>query len=143
MKDANGDLLAYSHNILNGWKDYFYQVWIVHSIRDIKQIHIHTSEPLVPYPSSFKVEITIAKLKKYKSSGSDKILTELIEARGETLLSELHKLILIGIRKNCLTSGKGICLFQFTKRAKKLTIVIILGCYCYQLHTKFYQKSSP
>jgi hypothetical protein len=32
-------------------------------------------------------------LKKYKSPGSDQILAELIQAGGEILLSEIHKLI--------------------------------------------------
>jgi hypothetical protein len=39
------------------------------------------------------VEIAIAKLKKYKSPGSDQILAELIQAGGEILLSAIHKLI--------------------------------------------------
>jgi hypothetical protein len=45
-----------------------------------------------------EVEIAIAKLKKYKSPGSDQILAELIQAGGETLQSEIHKLI------NCILS---------------------------------------
>jgi hypothetical protein len=40
-----------------------------------------------------EVDIAIAKLKKYKSPGSDKILAELIQAEGKMLLSEIHKLI--------------------------------------------------
>jgi hypothetical protein len=51
------------------------------------------AEPLVPGPSRLEVEIAIAKLKKYKSPGSDQIPSELIQAGGETLLSEIHKLI--------------------------------------------------
>jgi hypothetical protein len=39
------------------------------------------------------VEIAIAKLKKYKSPGSDKFPAELIQAAGEILLSAIHKLI--------------------------------------------------
>jgi hypothetical protein len=35
----------------------------------------------------------IAKLKKYKSPGSDQIPAELIQAGGETFQSEIHKLI--------------------------------------------------
>jgi hypothetical protein len=54
---------------------------------------IYTAEPLVPEPSLFKVEIAIGKLKSYKSPGTDNILAELIKARGETLCSEIHKLI--------------------------------------------------
>jgi hypothetical protein len=39
------------------------------------------------------VEIAIAKLKKYKSPGSDQIPAELIQAGGEILQSAIHKLI--------------------------------------------------
>jgi hypothetical protein len=51
------------------------------------------AEPLVPGPSRLEFEIAIATLKKYKSSGSDQILAELIQAEGETLLSLIQKLI--------------------------------------------------
>jgi hypothetical protein len=54
---------------------------------------IHTAEPLVPEPSLVGVEIAIGKLKSYKSSGTDQIPSELIRAGGETLCSEIHKLI--------------------------------------------------
>jgi hypothetical protein len=40
---------------------------------------MHTAEPLVPAPSSSEVDISLAKLKKYKSPGSDQIPAELIE----------------------------------------------------------------
>jgi hypothetical protein len=49
--------------------------------------------PLVPGPSCLEVEIAIAKFKKYKLPGSDQIPAELIQAGGEILLSEIHKLI--------------------------------------------------
>jgi hypothetical protein len=52
-----------------------------------------TIKPLVPGPSRLQVEIATAKLKKYKSPGSDQIPAELIQAGGETLLSQIHKLI--------------------------------------------------
>jgi hypothetical protein len=54
---------------------------------------IHTAEPLVPEPSLAEVEIAIGKLKSYKSPGTDQIPAELIKAGGETLYSEIHKLI--------------------------------------------------
>jgi hypothetical protein len=57
----------------------------LHRVSDIRQIEIYTAEPLVPDPSPFEVEIAIAKLKKCKSSGSNRILTELVQAGGETL----------------------------------------------------------
>jgi hypothetical protein len=50
-------LLADSHNILNRWKKYFSQLLNVHRVSDVRQIEIHTAEPLVPDPTSFEVEI--------------------------------------------------------------------------------------
>jgi hypothetical protein len=54
---------------------------------------MHTAEPLVPEPSLVDAEIAIGELKSYKSPGSDQIPAELIKAGGETLCSEIHKLI--------------------------------------------------
>jgi hypothetical protein len=59
---------------------------------DVRQIEIHTAELLVPDPSPFEVEFAIAKLKSYKSPGSDQIAAELIQAGGEILRSKIHKL---------------------------------------------------
>jgi hypothetical protein len=93
VKDRNGDMLADSHNILNRWKNYFSQLINVHNVSDIRHIEVHTVEPLVPGSSRLEFEIAIAKLKKYKSPGSDQIPAELIQAGGEMLLSAIHKLI--------------------------------------------------
>jgi hypothetical protein len=65
----------------------------VFSVTDVRQIEVHIAEPLVPGHSHLDVEIAIAKLKNYKSPGNDRILAELIQAGGETLLSAIHKLI--------------------------------------------------
>jgi hypothetical protein len=92
VKDENGDLPTDSHNILNRWKNYS-QLLNVHNVSDVRQIEVHMVESLVPGPSHLEVEIAIAKLKKYKSPGSDQIPAELIQARGEMLLSAFHKLI--------------------------------------------------
>jgi hypothetical protein len=48
---------------------------------------MHTAEPFVPEPSSSEVEVTIGKLKRYKSPGVDQIPAELIQTGGETLHS--------------------------------------------------------
>jgi hypothetical protein len=52
----------------------------VHRVSDGRQIEVHTAELLVPDPSPSEFEIAIAKLKRYKSPGSDKIPAELIQA---------------------------------------------------------------
>jgi hypothetical protein len=48
----------------------------VHRVSDVRQIEIHTAEPLVTDPNPF------AKLKRYKTPGSDKIPTEAIQSGG-------------------------------------------------------------
>jgi hypothetical protein len=93
IKDANGHLLTHLQSVLNRWKNFFNQVPILHGIHDVRQMAIHTAEPLVPEPSLIKVEIAIGKMKRYKFLGTDQILTELIRAGIETLCSEIHKLI--------------------------------------------------
>jgi hypothetical protein len=64
----------------------------VHNVSDVRQTEVHTAEPLVPGPSRLEVEIAIAKLKKYKSLGSDQIPAELIQVGSVMLLSTIHKL---------------------------------------------------
>jgi hypothetical protein len=63
------------------------------SVSDVRQIEIHTAEPLVPDPSPSEFEIGIANLRRYKSAGSEQIPAELIQAGSEALHSEIHKLI--------------------------------------------------
>jgi hypothetical protein len=65
----------------------------VHGVHDVRQTDIHTTGPLVPEPNLVEVETAIGKLKNYKSPGTDKISAELIKAGGETLYSEIHRLI--------------------------------------------------
>jgi hypothetical protein len=55
VKDENGDLLADSQDIFNRWKNYFSRLLNVHRVSDVKQIEIHTVEPLVPDPSPFEL----------------------------------------------------------------------------------------
>jgi hypothetical protein len=62
-------------------------------VHNVRQMDIHTAEPLVPEPSLVEVEIAIGKLRSYKSPGSDNIPAELIKAGDETLCSEIHKII--------------------------------------------------
>jgi hypothetical protein len=62
-------------------------------VSDVRQTEIDTAEPFVPEPSASEVEVAIGKLKSYKSPSVDQIPAELIQAREETLHSEIQKLI--------------------------------------------------
>jgi hypothetical protein len=59
---------------------FFSQLLNVHYVSDVRQIEVHRAEQSVPGPSYLDVEIAVAKLKKYKSRGSDQIPKELIQA---------------------------------------------------------------
>jgi hypothetical protein len=61
----------------------------------IRQTEIHTAEPFVPEPSAAKFAVAIRKMKKYKAPGPEQIPSELIQAGGKTLHSEIHKLIML------------------------------------------------
>jgi hypothetical protein len=93
VKDERGDLLADPHKILNRWKNYFSELLNVHGAGGVRQTEIHTAEPFVPEAIASEVEVAIGKLKRYKSPSVDQIPAELILAGGETLRSEIHKLI--------------------------------------------------
>jgi len=51
----------------------------IHDINDIRQTEIRAFEPLVSKLGSFKIKIAIEKVKRYKLSGIDQILAELIK----------------------------------------------------------------
>jgi hypothetical protein len=87
VKEENGDLLTDSHSILNRWKNYFCQLLNVHGVNDVRQAKY------ILEPSTSEVEFAIENLKRYKSPGTDQIPAELIQAAGNTLRSEIHKLI--------------------------------------------------
>jgi hypothetical protein len=87
--------LVHSHNISNKWKNHFSQLLNVHRVSDVRQIEVHTAEPLVPDPSTLEPEIAISKLRKYKSPA------EVIEPEVKYYgLRSIISLIIFGIRKN-------------------------------------------
>jgi hypothetical protein len=59
FKDGNGNLLADPQIVLNKWRHFFNQVLNVHGVHDVRQMVVHTAEPLVPEPNLVEVEITI------------------------------------------------------------------------------------
>jgi hypothetical protein len=91
VKDEWSDLLADPNKIVNRWMNYFCQLLNVQAAGGVRQTEIHTAETFMPEPSAAEVEITISKLKRYKSPGSDQIPTEV----GGILHTEIHKLIIL------------------------------------------------
>jgi hypothetical protein len=88
------------------------------------------------------VEIAIAKLKKYKSPGSDQIPAELIQAGGEILLSAILKLINSVCSKEELPDRwKESIIVPVHKESDKTDCNNYHGMvqHCYQLHTTFYR----
>jgi hypothetical protein len=65
----------------------------VHGAGGARQTEMHTAEPFVPEPSTSMVEVAIGKLKRTKSPGVQQIPEKIIQAEGEALCSEIHKLI--------------------------------------------------
>jgi hypothetical protein len=66
----------------------------MHSLSDVRQIEIHSTEPIMPDSSPFEVEFAIIKLKKYELPGSDQILAELIQVTrqcGILNISQLYR----------------------------------------------------
>jgi hypothetical protein len=65
----------------------------VQGVGSVRQTEIQTAEPFVSEPSISEVEVSIGKLKRYKSPGADQIPAELFQAGRETLHSKIYKLI--------------------------------------------------
>jgi hypothetical protein len=66
VKDEKGGLVTDSHSILARWRNHFSQLLYVHEFNDFRPTEIHTSDPLVPEPSTFDVETAIKKLRRHK-----------------------------------------------------------------------------
>jgi hypothetical protein len=95
----------------------------------------------VPDPSHLEVEISIARLERYKSPGSDQIPAELYQAGGETLVSVIHKHVnAIWNKQELSDQWKESIIVPVHKKDDK-TVLIIVGYHCYQLHKKLYQIS--
>jgi hypothetical protein len=140
VKDERGSLLVDSLKILNRWKNYFCQLLNVHGAGGVRHTGMLTAEPFVPEPSASEVEIAIGKPKRYESPGVDQIPAELIQARGETLHSEIHKLIkLIWNKEELPHQWKELIVVPIHKKGAELTVVIIKAYHCCQLHTKLYK----
>jgi hypothetical protein len=119
IKDEMGDLLADPHKMLNRWKNYFCQLLNVHGAGVVRQTEMHTAEPFVPRPSASEAEFAIGKLRSYKSPGVDENPTELIQAEGEILGLEIHKLTKLIWKKELLHQWKVSIVIPIHKKGDK------------------------
>ena len=67
VKEEKCDLVADCHSISARWRKYFSQLLDVQEVNEVRQMEIHTAEPLVPEPSAFEVELATEKIKSHKS----------------------------------------------------------------------------
>ena len=58
-----------SHSILVRWRNHFSQLFTVYGVSDVRQISIHTAEPLMPETSASGFERAIKKLNRHTSLG--------------------------------------------------------------------------
>jgi len=68
--------------MLARWRNHFSQLFNVQRVSDDGQTEICTTEPLLPGPSAFEVEMAIEKLVRPRSPSIDQIPAEMIKARG-------------------------------------------------------------
>jgi hypothetical protein len=73
-------------------ENFFNQMLYVKGVHDVRQMTIHTTEPLVSEPI-LELEIAFGKLKTFKSQGTDNIPAELIKAGVKKSYYEIHTLI--------------------------------------------------
>ena len=108
VNDQKSDLVADSHSILARWRNHFSQLLNVHGVNDVRQTEIHMTEPLVPEPSAFEVELAVEKVKSHRSPGIDQIPAELIKTGGKEVkqftVKPINLVYLFEIRRNCLRS---------------------------------------
>jgi hypothetical protein len=124
---------------MNRWKNYFSQLLNVHRVSDVRQIEIHTAEQLVPDLALLRLKLLLQNWKFINCRVVTKFRQNWFKQEVKHCsLRSINPLIIFGIRKNILISGMTLLLYQFTRMAIELTVVIIVGYHYYQLHTKFY-----
>jgi hypothetical protein len=111
-------------------------------VNDVRQIEIHTAEPLVPEQSAFEVELAVENLKRHKSPCIDQIPSELIKAGGRTIRSEMHKLIYsIWNEEELPEEWKQSVIVPIYKKGDKQMLVIKESYHFCQLLTMFHPTS--
>jgi hypothetical protein len=67
VKDGKGYLATDCRSMLARWRNHFSQLFNVQGVSDARKTETHTTEPLVPGPSAFEVQMAIENLIKPKS----------------------------------------------------------------------------
>jgi hypothetical protein len=67
IKDKKGNLVADPPQYFDRWRTEFSQLLNVHGVNDVRQMEIHTVEPLMGESNAFEVDVAIGKLKRHKS----------------------------------------------------------------------------
>jgi len=134
-------LVTDSHSNLARWRNNFSQLLNVHGFNDVRHTETHTAEPLMSEPSAFQIELATEKLKSHRSTGTAKIPARLKQGVEKFALSTINLLILIGIWRKCLMSGRSRSLYLPVRSAIKQIVVIIEAYHFCQLRTKFYSTS--
>jgi hypothetical protein len=116
VKDDNGDSASDSHSNLNRWENYFCQLQNVHMINVVRQIEVHTAEPLVPEPSSLRWRLLLL--------GVDQIVAEFGQAGGNSLRSETYEVLNCIWNKEELPKQWKKSFMLFIRRLIELTVVI-------------------
>jgi len=141
VKNEKSGLVTDSHSILARWRNHVPQLLYVHEVNG-RQTEIHTSDPLVPEPSTFDVETAMKRLKRHKSPGIDQIPADLIKQKEvHNILRSKNFLILFGRRRNCLRSGNSGSLYLYIRRVTKETVAMIQAYQFGHLYAKFYSAS--
>jgi hypothetical protein len=65
----------------------------VQNFSDVRQIEIHTADPLVSQPSTLESEIAVVMLERYYSTGCVRIPAEIIQTGDEQLRPKILNLI--------------------------------------------------
>jgi hypothetical protein len=82
----------------------------------------------MPDLSASELQVAIGKLKTYKSPAADQIPAEMFQARGETLCSEIHKLIkFIWDKKECPHQWKQSIVVPIHKKAENIDCINYRG----------------
>ena len=92
IKKDDGTIMAEAANMLSRSEQFYSNLLNVNQSTNHEGSEIYTVEPDIPKPSLVEVELTVEKLKKHKTPGVDHIPSELIQACGDKLYEEIHKL---------------------------------------------------